>query len=200
MTENRTITLTIKNLVIGHIIDNGQRQTMTINVTLHQQPGDTPTVDHTTQKRSLRLSITGNVHHGRHDISSGQISSQIGDISELASDLTVADLVELQRLWQRWHLNHMRAWSREMFDRVRAANFDYDRCSDITDSHGYVYGRAFLEEPLVRSEMESLINIIDKARGHKSNPTMWHIADTIDDETLTASCASINLDGLTWEA
>lgn len=200
MTKDKRIKAEIKNLVIGRFVENGRHHTMTVDITLEQQPKKTHTVDHTDLDYSTRLSIVGDLHSRTKVIMCGQIYNQIGQLSALAGELTVNDAIELQRLWGRWHLNDMRPWSREMYDEAHAANFDYDALSKRTDSHGYVYGTAWLEEPLVRSEIQSLMDITDKARQGVKNPAHWHITDTIGVDTVLYDAATLYLDDFAWEA
>ena len=78
-----------------------------------------------------RLSITG-VHGPRasgNAISCGQIVGDLGGFSSLAKGWTFGDVAKLRKVWDRWHLNDMRAGS--------PAQMEFLRANPVTDRRDY---------------------------------------------------------------
>ncbi len=113
-----------------------------------------------------RLSITGTVYTGKKLLKSEKNLISAGQCREEAKDLIPSKLVDI---WERWHLNDMRAGTlaqeqalREVKDSFSRLNW-YDQACDflksvnLLDDNGYRYGSAWLTEELP----QDVINYIE---------------------------------------
>lgn len=103
-----------------------------------------------------RLSICGTVYEGKWLRSDERNLISCGQCIDLAREFIPARLYEI---WDRWHLNDMRAGTPAQMKLIRelladCPNADYDKqCDFLADNHllvdnGYKYGSAWLKEDL----------------------------------------------------
>lgn len=122
-----------------------------VDVTLGATEGTHQTVAHESITAPVRLSITGEAyekHERRGDPSrAGQCADALDEITEPAPGWTLDEIRELRALWDRWHLNdlraacaHMPADARERWDRRERV--------ECSEGSGYLFGTAWLVEPL----------------------------------------------------
>lgn len=142
-------TMERKTLDFGKVDYNGSGRKncrVTVEVELREQNGN------------LELSICGSVWNpGETDIYSGG-----QNLDQLVELVPTAKMRRIHEVWQRWHLNAMKAGTpaQEAFLRLRKADFPgyptsyYDWAKDVLRSHGlqpdngYSYGSAWLTEEL----------------------------------------------------
>ena len=145
--------MTPRTMTLGDTDDG----TMTVTVTLGQTSD--PLVSATTHEEvpagAPTLSISGEVvaHRAGGDvITAGQCRDMIGEIVYPAAGWGFASLDELAQVWERWHLNDMRAgcahqsvvWETDVYGLSRPS-------LDLTlpcPASGYRYGSSWLYEPL----------------------------------------------------
>lgn len=92
-----------------------------------------------------RLSISGvegPTHGGNAKGSCGQITISPQTYNKYAPGWDKAKASMLQKLWDRWHLNDMRAGC----EHQRAEKWDKKRLSEPCPTCGYKYGTAWLTE------------------------------------------------------
>lgn len=130
---------------------NGRRGYVVVTVEIRTQSGPHQTTDHAETVDPVELSIQGE-HYAPYDrrndpSSCGQIRGSLAEITEPAPGWTLAEIAELATIWDRWHLNTMRAACAHMPDDAHAS-WDRGERVECTAGSGYTYGRAWLTEPL----------------------------------------------------
>lgn len=140
------------------------REKVFLNVELRQRESVSPhlTIEHKPIETYTELSITADIYEGTRDIGGGQA---IDALREIANDLDSQPrtfgrerLRRIVDLWERWHLNGMRAACIHQRDtaatvyRVMPDYGDNDKRWEILRSlycpEGYSYGHSWLVEPL----------------------------------------------------
>jgi hypothetical protein len=107
------------------------------------------TIEHETVEGYTELSICGHgKSKGRHVSDfAGQIVGELRKITEPAEGWTRAELHQIADVWERWHLNGMKAACAHM-----PTGADLGTYCQATDAEGerydYKYGTAWLVEPL----------------------------------------------------
>lgn len=157
-----------------------------VDLEIRRRPGTATTVDHVDIVDPLEVSLTGTVHEYRHrePYGAGQIVDTLADIVTPAPGWTLEEIRELATLWDRWHLNTMRAACAHMVpgDLVREDNgYGGTRIStsdprNVCPDTGYRYGHAWLVEPVpadVVARLEELMRSrsqdLYRARGYDAS-------------------------------
>jgi len=120
----------------------------------------------------LTLSITGNVKHQWGGESSGQC---IGAIRNFWGH--IPEVAELCDIWDRWHLNDLRAGTRKQSDTLRGKKnrskhehytwaCNYLKRKGLLVDHGYKYGAEWLFEPIPATVVKRI-----KALAKKIDPS-----------------------------
>jgi hypothetical protein len=147
-----------KGLFIGRT-DDGDR--LYLDVLIRQLPtAPRQTVEHDTVDGGEELSIVGALYHGSRDVGGGQCIERARSVlagGRVAPGADPADVRLIVDVWERWHLNAMRAGCAH----VKAAEgvlstrerLDNTPPCPIT---GYRWGSAWLYEPLPGSVVEEL--------------------------------------------
>lgn len=138
----------------GHSRHAGRPGTGYVVVTLElrTREGEHTTVTHDTVTDPVEVSLTGEHYepwdHRGEPSSGGQIVDTLGDIVTPAPGWDMGEVRELRTLWERWHLNTMRAACAHMSDLVREDNGYGGTRITCTAGSGYTYGAAWLTEPV----------------------------------------------------
>lgn len=117
-----------------------------------------------TYRADGRLSLAGSGRHG-----SGQVYEHLTKDNP-ATGFTKEDCVRLMQVWQRWHLNDMRAGTPKQEDVVRkwrqtAADTGYSAACKMLDSiglltdNGYRYGSRWLKEDVPEEVLKWLFTL-----------------------------------------
>lgn len=155
---------------------NGRRGYVVVEVTLSVQAGEHVTTEHGTIVDPMRLSVTASQYapYDRKDdpSRSGQARESLGEVTEPAPGWTLAEIAELGEIWERWHLNDMRAACDHMSPDAHAL-WNRGTVEECTAGSGYTYGRAWLTEEIpadvverVRVLMRPRSNELYAARGY----------------------------------
>lgn len=151
---------------IGRTPD-GLRLVVSIRLELATTTGDT--VDHQpVQAPAYRVAITGGVvdRAGRDYESAGQILEELDTVDRLTPGWSPADVESLRTIWQRWHLNDMRAACEHMppagelitepdgFGGRRVSTTD-----NVCPVTGYKYGHAWLLEYVPTDVLAELVRL-----------------------------------------
>lgn len=133
-----------------------------IQLTLEEQGGERVmhTIEHEPVARVTRLSISGaGLERSARDIAyGGQCRDALEELRELAPGWTQADVDSIAAIWDRWHLNDLRAACAHM-DLPEDKSYDARHHIECEAGTGYKYGTAWLVEPLpddVVTEMQRL--------------------------------------------
>lgn len=138
--------------------------------------GNFDTVQHAPAEGIWReLSIHGAVWHKGARLTRergadgyGQITEYLRDITRPSGALTRADVNRLAEIWERWHLNLMRAGCAHM---DLPEDKSYDARMGITcPVTGYKYGSAWLYEPLPEGLWREVKSILAKCGNVAINP------------------------------
>ncbi len=136
------------------------RSYVVVTLELRTSEGNHQTVTHETITDPLTVSLTGEEcinRFGRRDyLGGGQIVDTLADITTPAPGWSLEEIRELRTLWDRWHLNTMRAACAHMVpdDLAREDNgYGGTRIStsdprNVCPVSGYKYGHAWLTEPV----------------------------------------------------
>lgn len=143
-----------------------------VNVELRRQEGAWQTIEHEEIATPLTLSIMGHTFDkgsNRWDCdSAGQIVDTLTRMNpaKLADGWTSEDVAALHALWQRWHLNTMRAACAHQEivyeDDGQQPSLDKTPPCPIT---GYKYGHAWLTDPLPEEAAEQARRFADMLDG-----------------------------------
>lgn len=118
---------------------------------------------------SGNLSLWGSFH-GNY----GQIYEYLSDPTRihLSKEFNYEDIINIQKIWKRWHLNDLRAGTprQEAFVRKWEVNntYDYKRvCEALTKAnllvdHGYKYGTSWLKEDVPMGVIKYLFSLPSK--------------------------------------
>lgn len=159
------------------------RSYVVVTLELRRHAGTWQTVTHETVTDPLELSLTGEVVEYRHrePYAGGQVVDTLADIVTPAPGWTLEEIAELATVWDRWHLNTMRAACAHMTpaDLAREDNGYGGTRISTTDPRntcpvsGYRYGHAWLTELLpddvaerVRYLMRDRSRDLYRARGY----------------------------------
>lgn len=136
---------------------NADGDTLSVSIALRPLERDMLTVEHDPVNGGTELAITGVMYRRGIVTESGLLSAgqnldELLLITKPAPGWSLDELRELHDLWQRWHLNGMRAACAHM----KLPADTYDARKDITceKGTGYRYGSAWLYEPLPTSVVE----------------------------------------------
>jgi|GEM_PF-6718409 len=122
------------------------------------------------------LSITGDVlYKGSESIEFGQIQDRLSEITKPAGSLTIEDLGRLVSLWDRWHLNTMRAECAHMdlstvpddlpgYAPGEPTRSEWMLDNLVCDQSGYRYGRAWLSEAVPPEVVDEIATLLDKGK------------------------------------
>ncbi len=113
-------------------------------------PHQTVTHEQVSQFLELSISGVGVRKHARTIDQAGQIHEELGRITDSRGGLRRSDMQALQQIWQRWHLNDMRAGC------VHQGGV----CPE-----GYQHGSAWLVELLPESVVEQVRSLMDDLDG-----------------------------------
>lgn len=94
------------------------------------------------------------IYHG-----SGQIYDKLSDINLIPNDgFDYEDIIKIQQIWKRWHLNDMRAGTPRQEQFIRewklSNKYDYEKArealkkANLLYDNGYEYGSSWLKEKL----------------------------------------------------
>lgn len=147
--------------------------------------GDWQTIDHGTVTDPLTLSITGEAYargDRRGDPSrAGQCVEALGDIVTPAAGWSLEEIAELRGIWERWHLNTVRAGCAHQTVIVHEESTYGPRLNlegitahpDNACPAGYRYGSAWLTEELPADVLERVRHLmrdrtadLHRARGY----------------------------------
>lgn len=151
------------------------RTRVTINVELqpmHYRTGQT--VDHLPVLPIItRLSISGTETEGRREVSGGQITEALRRVNH-PNELRLDECAELADLWDRWHLNDMRAACIHQAAEAKALYVElpgysneavrWERLRELPCPEGYKYGDAWLVEylpPEVEQRIRQLTGLVE---------------------------------------
>ena len=124
------------------------------------------------EKEYFVLSVSGGVWNRRHNDydTCGQI------IEEIETNFCINDEIkEVVRLWRRWHLNDMKAGTREQSQVIekwldnKDIRYDYTLACEYLKSiglyevRGYKYGHAWLVELIDEKDLDSIRQIVQGA-------------------------------------
>lgn len=110
------------------------------------------------------LSMCGKWH------SSGQISDDLTDVSLVPDEgFEYSDILKIQSIWKRWHMNDARAGTPKQEDFIRewmlTNEYSYDKaCEALSNAgllfdNGYKYGSAWLKEELPTEVIKYLFSL-----------------------------------------
>lgn len=133
---------------------DGTRLWVSIELTRHERPSST--VEHAEITEYVRLAIQGEGFHGRRkrdDIDfTGQTVDTLREVTQPAKGWTVTELQRLATLWERWHLNDMRAGCAHVTPVIETDQYGRTvpslTLTPVCPVSGYRYGHAWLVEPL----------------------------------------------------
>src|SRR5687768_15439862 len=82
-----------------------------VDLELRRETGERQTTDHGTISDPLTVSLSGSAHEKGHreGYAYGQVVDELSRITKPAPGWTLDEVRELAQLWDRWHLNTMRA-------------------------------------------------------------------------------------------
>jgi hypothetical protein len=156
--------------------DRDTRDRVFAHITLRQISHAEPreTVTHETITDYTELSVTVSVYGYRSSscVAAGQAREYLRDprgLADHAGRWTAADIRSLSELWERWHLNGMRAACAHM---TLPADTSYDTRRDIVCEsprvpfRRYAYGRAWLVEDLPAEVVAEVQRLQALPRGH----------------------------------
>jgi hypothetical protein len=136
---------------------NGRRGYVVVTVELRILQGDYVTTEHGTVSDPLELSVQasqyGPYDHKDNPSASGQARESLSEITEPAPGWTLEEIAELRSLWERWHLNAMRAACAHMPTDARE-RWDRREVVVCDTGSGYKYGTSWLVEPLPAEVVE----------------------------------------------
>lgn len=150
MTERKSIFVgTVKGEDYGY----KRNLRVTLDVELRTQSGTWQTTEHGQVTDPTELSICGNVWRpdGRDLVSCGQNCEVLTELDTFAKGFDADKAQKLYELWNRWHLNTMKA---------ACAHQDKLRGAVCQNGSGYQYGTAWLAEELPENfeqELEELL-------------------------------------------
>lgn len=160
---------------------------MVVTAEIRRRAGTWQTVTHERAIDPTELSVTGELYKARtspkrHEpISAGQNIDDLADVVNPAPGWTLEEIAELRSLWDRWHLNAMRAACAHMDPATLAREDDGyggTRVStrdprNVCPETGYQYGHAWLVESVpaevlnrVRHLMRDRSDDLYRARGY----------------------------------
>jgi len=149
----------IESRLVGYL-EGGDR--VYVDVTYVNEDWEATTVEHEKVSRIGKLSITGEVYDEgkyREPHSAGQIHSELLSIVRPPKGRTLQDIQELYGLWQRWHLNDLRAACAHMPENAHKLWLDKQDviCEEGT---GYKYGTSWLYEAVPDSVLKRIRQIL----------------------------------------
>ena len=142
-----------------------------VDVRLEPIHGDHETITHDTVTGGLRFAISGE-HYAKGErrgnpSRAGQCIESLGEIVKPAAGWTLEEIAELAKLWDRWHLNDLRAACSHMkpFPQgARATTEEWANRPTCPDT-GYRYGNSWLVEPLPTEVVERVRELMrDRSR------------------------------------
>ena len=142
---------------------NGRRGYVVVTVELRTLQGEYVTTEHGTISDPLELSVQASQYapYDRKDnpSASGQARESLSEVTEPAAGWTLEEIAELRTLWERWHLNTMRAACAHM---PADAHELWDRREVVTceAGSGYMYGTSWLVEPLPAEVVERVRHLM----------------------------------------
>lgn len=138
--------MTIAVQPLGSTQDDGF---IVVTIALKTIPGQHKTIRHGSVRDPIRLSISGDYYfRGNRDnpVSCGQIPNSLSLITTPAPGWTLEEIEDLRLVWQRWHLNDMRAGCAHM-DLPDDTSYDA-RQHIVCAKTNYKYGAEWLVEPM----------------------------------------------------
>jgi len=156
----------VRDVFVGYTADNKR---VHIDAELRTDGGQWQTVDHATVHAPVMLSATHTTYKGRKNIERNLEGSGAGyrDVLRVvrpAPGYTLAEVHELGRIGERWHLNTMRAGCAHM---ELPADTSYDARKHITcPKTGYKYGSAWLTEVLPQEVADRFQELASKGTSH----------------------------------
>lgn len=170
-----------------------------VDFELRAESGEHQTIDHGTIVDPLTVSLSGDVcvnRFGRVDyLGGGQIIGELARITKPAPGWTLEEVRELAKLWDRWHLNTMRAGCAHMDPATLVREDDGYGGTRISTKEnacpetGYRYGHAWLTEPVpadVVGRLEHLMRDrsqdLYRARGYDASGRKVEGVDADTDE------------------
>jgi hypothetical protein len=158
---------------------NGRRGYVVVEVELRTRSGEHETTDHGKLSDPLELSVQasqyGPYDHKDNPSRSGQAIESLSEVTEPAPDWTLEEIAELRSIWERWHLNTMRAACAHMSPDA-ATLWGRGMVEECAEGTGYTYGHAWLTEELpgeiverVRHLMRDRSADLYRARGYDAS-------------------------------
>ena len=127
----------------------GERVLMSGRISVTRGQWETTTHEKVTDPHCLSLTsavFTGKKNINRNHVTSGASLAHLGKITVPAPGWTLDDVRELHRIGRKWHLNTMHA---ECVHMLLPVDTSYDARKNVRcDETGYVYGTAWLTQPL----------------------------------------------------
>jgi hypothetical protein len=142
---------------------NGRRGYVVVEVELRTAFGEHPTVEHGTIAEPLELSVQASLYapydHKDNPSQSGQARDALAEVVEPAPGWTLEEIAELGAIWDRWHLNTMRAACAHMPADAHA-RWDRRERVECEAGSGYLYGTAWLTEEMPAEVVERVRHLM----------------------------------------
>jgi hypothetical protein len=141
----------------------GRRGYVVVEVELRTNQGEYVTTEHGMITDPLELSVQASQYapYDRKDnpSSSGQAREALAEVTEPAPGWTLEEIAELRAIWERWHLNTMRAACAHMPADARA-RWDRREAVVCDAGSGYKYGTSWLVEPIPAKVVERVRHLM----------------------------------------
>jgi hypothetical protein len=156
----------VRNVFVGWTADNKR---VHIDAELRTSEGDGRTIEHKPVTDPVTLAATHTTYKGKKNIERNMEGSGAGyrdvlRVVEPAPGYTLAEVRELGRIGERWHLNTMRAGCAHM-DLPKDTSYDA-RKHIVCPETGYKYGSAWLTEELPEEVAERFKELASKGEVH----------------------------------
>lgn len=128
----------------------GDRLWLEIELRQQQNVASRQTVEHEPASESLELSISGLLvpYRARTVHGAGQVTDDLKHVTEPAEGWTVSELRKLLAVWERWHLNGLKAGCVHMPEGTALGTECPVQAADPKIEKPYRYGHAWLVEVL----------------------------------------------------
>lgn len=149
---------------VGRIVGEGE---VFIDIAMRRLHGGRETVEHDAIVDPLELSIMGEVRAGSQVVSCGQILDDVRRVTRFARGWTPARLERLCDMWEKWHLNGMKAECAHMETVWEEGRWGMRPSMTLTPpcpETGYRYGSAWLVKPLPNDVVDAAFWLIEHGR------------------------------------
>lgn len=168
----RAVNDRVEDIIIGRWTadEGGRRRTsyrMEVSFGLkHHAEREFITMEHEQIGEYTEFTATGVIYRNGGDYSAGQCLDHLRLIDWTAWGWTLDDVRSLRMIWERWHLNGMRAecahLERQWEDSTYGKRLKLDGPGTVCPESGYRMGRAWLVEPLpdiIITEVQRLLAV-----------------------------------------